>query len=54
MIFGESIQLIVAKSGLYGIPISLYNTVLNNVTTGLNKSVTYCQLTRINQNMTQP
>lgn len=40
MIFGESIQLIVAKSGLYGIPISPYNTVLNNVTTGLNKSVT--------------
>ena len=28
------------KSGLYGIPISPYNTVLNNVTTGLNKSVT--------------
>ena len=37
MISGESIQLIVTKSGFCAIPVRWYSTMLNNVTTGQNK-----------------
>ena len=37
MISGESIQLMVTKSGSCAIPVCWYSTILNNVTTGLNK-----------------
>ena len=37
MISGESIQLIVTKSGPCTIPVQSYSTKLNNVTTGQNK-----------------
>ena len=40
IIFGESEQLIVTKSGHYAIPISPYNKILNNVTDGNNANIT--------------
>ena len=38
VIFDQSIQLLVTKSGHYAIPINLYKTILNNVTSRVNKS----------------
>ena len=40
MIYTESIQLTVTKSGHNAIPISRYSIILSNVTTGVNKNVT--------------
>ena len=36
VIFDQSIQLLVTKSGHYAIPINRYKTILNNVTSGVN------------------
>ena len=41
IIFDESIQLIVTKSGHYAIPVNPYKTILNNVTSGVNTNVTF-------------
>ena len=41
IIFDESIQLIVTKSGHYAIPLNPYKTILNNVTSGVNTNVTF-------------
>ena len=40
VIFDQSIQLIVTKSGHYAILINPYKTILNNVTSGVNTNVT--------------
>ena len=40
VIFDQSIQLLVTKSGQYAIPINPYKTILNNVTSGVNTNVT--------------
>ena len=40
LVFDESIQLIVTKSGHYARPITRYKTILNNVVIGVNKNVT--------------
>ena len=40
VIFDQSIQLLVTKSGHYAIPINAYKTILNNVTSGVNTNVT--------------
>ena len=40
VIFDESIQLIVTKSGHYAIPINLYKSIRNNVTSRVNTNVT--------------
>ena len=40
IIFDQSIQLLVTKSGHYVIPINPYKTILNNVTSGVNTNVT--------------
>ena len=40
LIFGEPIQLSDTKSGHNIIPISQYNAMLNNVTTGVNTNIT--------------
>ena len=40
IIFDQSIQLLVTKSGHYAIPINPYKTILNNVTSGVNTNVT--------------
>ena len=41
IIFDESIQLIVTKSGHYAILLNPYKTILNNVTSGVNTNVTF-------------
>ena len=40
VIFDQSIQLTVTKSGHYAIPINPYKTILNNVTSGVNTNAT--------------
>ena len=40
IVFGKSVKLITTKSSHYTIPISPYKTVLNNLTTGINTSIT--------------
>ena len=50
IVFGDS-KLITTKSGHYPIPISLYKTVFNNLTTRININITLIT-TQTNQNMT--
>ena len=40
VVFDQSIQLIVTKSGHHAVPINPYKTILNNVTSGVNTNVT--------------
>ena len=40
VVFGESVKLIITKSGHYTIPVSPYKTILNNLTTGISTNIT--------------
>ena len=53
VIFDQSIQLLVTKSGHYAIPINPCKTILNNVTSGVNTNVTLLAI-KLHQQLAHP